>query len=700
MKKLTALSLVFLLLMAWMPSSVLATDQELAPIILSVKDRLEISGDFSEFTSDVYGDTAGKRYTLTWATQPDDMGEVDSIYVSVNDQQEILSYRKQVPYVHEDPRLPKFNQDAITDLAYAWLTKVNPHWIPQLPREAVLDGGYGNIQSPQTTLVLSRRVNDLAFCQDQVMIRINNQTGEILSMDATWHSFQEIPLPEEAIPSADAAVLFLKQSPLSLRYLSVGEADTALVYMPADRGFTLNARTGEPFVPYGAVNRVPATGGVMQESAADKSENGLTPQEIASIQTIEGLLDEADLRKRAESLKYTEVTDAEFVSCAYEKRSYNQDGQEDTYIASLRYRKVDQQQEIQKNRFFYITMNAKDGALLSYSAGQTYSNEEKAPKLSQKQAIQVAQDFLDTYFPVSKGKINLEEASLQGNQYYIDSSRYEYDIPYPDNYVNITIDHQTGKIQSFSQYWNERRNFTAPDKVLPLADAEAALMDKVGLELSYGLAQKGNELLPVAELQYNLDTTIPAIIDAKTGQVLDYDGFAYSPEERNIKLPEDCETHYAQKEITALFRAGILQLEKDSTAFRPNDAITQKELLAFVLGLKSGFVPYNETGEAILKMGKSYGIVPDGFIPEATATREVGTQFLISALGYDAPAKLSSIYQTGFLDEDQITPALLGYVALAKGFAIVSGDPEQFFHPQAPLTRGDAAIMIYRYLAR
>ena len=61
---------------------------------------------------------------------------------------------------------------------------------------------------------------------------------------------------------------------------------------------------------------------------------------------------------------------------------------------------------------------------------------------------------------------------------------------------------------------------------------------------------------------------------------------------------------------------------------------------------------------------------------------------------------MSDIFEPAFSDDNQITPGYEGYVAIAKGFGIVNGSPGNLFEPQSELTRADAAIMIYNYLAR
>ena len=85
---------------------------------------------------------------------------------------------------------------------------------------------------------------------------------------------------------------------------------------------------------------------------------------------------------------------------------------------------------------------------------------------------------------------------------------------------------------------------------------------------------------------------------------------------------------------------------------------------------------------------------------KAEATRADGIKYIIRALGYRKPAELNGIYKCDFSDSEEIPDDVLGYAALAKGFGIVNGDENGRFNAENPLTRADAAIMIYNYLSR
>ena len=73
---------------------------------------------------------------------------------------------------------------------------------------------------------------------------------------------------------------------------------------------------------------------------------------------------------------------------------------------------------------------------------------------------------------------------------------------------------------------------------------------------------------------------------------------------------------------------------------------------------------------------------------------------MVTTLNYHETAKLKGIYKTAFADQDMISEDMLGYVALAQGLGIISGDGNGLFNPTESLTKADAAIMIYNYLSR
>ena len=85
--------------------------------------------------------------------------------------------------------------------------------------------------------------------------------------------------------------------------------------------------------------------------------------------------------------------------------------------------------------------------------------------------------------------------------------------------------------------------------------------------------------------------------------------------------------------------------------------------------------------------------------PSGTITKETAICYLLRVMGMQKVAELSGIYRCDLSDESEITPALYGYCALAKGFGIVSGANQQL-QPKKTATRAEAVTMIYQYLTK
>jgi len=86
--------------------------------------------------------------------------------------------------------------------------------------------------------------------------------------------------------------------------------------------------------------------------------------------------------------------------------------------------------------------------------------------------------------------------------------------------------------------------------------------------------------------------------------------------------------------------------------------------------------------------------------PDADVSREDAVKFIIRALKYDKVADIKGIFVCDFNDADAINPDLIGYVAIASGLRIISGDVNGNFNPQKLLTRGQTAALIYNYLQK
>ncbi len=207
--------------------------------------------------------------------------------------------------------------------------------------------------------------------------------------------------------------------------------------------------------------------------------------------------------------------------------------------------------------------------------------------------------------------------------------------------------------------------------------------------------------MPVFKAVYALKSGKPLILDAYTGNVLDYNGKPYKED----KVPEynDIAGHFAEEQIKTLAKFGIINFS--GPEYRPNEKITQKDFLMVVSNILDNYygpvIKEDSEQDDIDEMYKQ--LIREGVIdeeekaPESLITRENAVKYIIRALKYREIAEIEGIFIVAFSDEEDITPALKGYVAIASGLKIVQGSGGKFY-PKNNLTRGETAVMIYNYL--
>ena len=81
---------------------------------------------------------------------------------------------------------------------------------------------------------------------------------------------------------------------------------------------------------------------------------------------------------------------------------------------------------------------------------------------------------------------------------------------------------------------------------------------------------------------------------------------------------------------------------------------------------------------------------------DAPLTRGEAAKLMIRAMGIEEYAALSGIYKDLYSDVSDG----IGYINILTGLGVVSGDGSGNFKPNAELTRAQALVMIYNYLAR
>ncbi|WP_152396005.1 S-layer homology domain-containing protein [Paenibacillus guangzhouensis] len=185
--------------------------------------------------------------------------------------------------------------------------------------------------------------------------------------------------------------------------------------------------------------------------------------------------------------------------------------------------------------------------------------------------------------------------------------------------------------------------------------------------------------------------------------------------EEGTKFTDVSGTFWAQDEINSMAQLGLVKGYADNT-FKPNNTVTREEFAAiitraFYLDLPDESKP--ETFVDVTKSRWSYTAVeaskefitgyypPSGkafFDPTGKATREDVAVALVKTMGYQPDELKDKNILNQFYDEDDISPNMRTYVALAVEKKLINGYKTGTFKPAQAVTRAESAALLYRVI--
>lgn len=695
----SAAAVLFLISTLFVPVYAADTDG-LETAIVTAKSKINVPDEYSKFTSDISDETSSSGavyYNLNWTTEDDSK----EIQISVSSYGDIISYSQYDRSASDEDQkeLPRLSVEDVKNTAYNYVIGLNPSWAEQLPFDKV-DCGQIGIDSRNATAYIRRYVNGVSF-YGCIGVSVDVRDGSITNYWANWSYPGELEDPAEAISASDAAAKFEEYNTPELVYVNDYDYESRtvtakLVYKTDDETNEIDAITGEKYESsYSYSGSAGGSGGGSANSdaatAEESSEIQLTEEELANLGEVEALLNEAELRTKAEEPDALGLSGAEYSGISYRRYTNNFDA-EQKYRAYLDYTFRDGENEYGAR----ITMDAETGEILGFYRGYDYSLTADDAALTVEEGRGVAEDYMSAYYS-KYSLIKIEEPGEDAVRYnpyqrYV-FYRYTDGIRNEDNYVMVTVDLCGGGIVSLYENWDYNTVYESSQPVIDAARADELFAQEENISLEYIKPDYGkNEY----KLVYSLDNP-RNYISAVSGAFTDSNGEEYvETPAQGVTVANDIAGHYAEEQIKTLLYYNVLGLEDGAESFRPDDIITKRELASFVASLRrKSYVPVASGVDSL----ESSGIAEEGELEsDDPAKREDGVKYIINALGYKEVALLEGIYTTPFLDEAEISQGYIGYVALAKGMNIISGDENSRFNPQEGLTRADAAIMIYNYL--
>lgn len=692
-------------------------DKGLENAIKTAKTHFAIPEDFS-FNYSVGTNNNKTVWYLSWNSKDYAKG---SINAGIDEAGTIMSYDKYIPYEYpRQKKLPKISREEAKTMAWEFIEKIAPDMTKQLKyREeegnTLVEYGY--------YLNYTRIVNEVPCYNNNINIRIDSDTGEVMGYYRNWSDDIEFPEMSGIISLDEAEKAYEEKLGLRLVYkysIEDEKIKAYAAYTPKynNHSYAIDAFTGEKIKPepYYGYGPYFAEDAAMEKSAMQAAGGGfarepeLTPEELEAVKEVSKLIDVKKAEEIARSLEPLELADR-FKLSHYSLSKSWPDKKSFTWHLSFEKEATAKDKEY---GYASVSIDAKTEEIMSFYRSTPY-NEKDIAKYDFEASKATVESFLKEFKKDKFNELEYDDGEEDSyvplateespKRYYFRYTRMVNGTPFPGNGISVDFDAVNGKITSFNMSWYDME-FPPVDKVVSLDDIYKELYSQVGLELQYRFQPyyrpllENDESTKKAQLVYCLTQGKPYDFDADTGVLLDYNGKPY----KEIKPVEytDISGHFAEEKIKILKEFGVAL---EGTEFKPDEKIIQKDFFVLLSKVISNYygpvITSKSTGKDIDNMYDILareGIIKEGEkSPDSFVKREDSVKYVVRALKYDKVADIEGIYKPMFDDWESISPGLSGYVAIAGGLKIVNGD-NGLFHPQRELTRAEAAVIIYNYL--
>lgn len=697
---------------AVVPQAAASGEKPLEEAVRAVKAGFNIPPELSRFTSSYNSWGNRPAWALTWEGTGASSGR---IYAEVDaTTEDILSFNVWPSQPKPGPRLPSISLAVAEQAAGALVDKLLADRVKDLrlvpgDDQLVPLNSYGPVVY---NVRWQRYLNGTPVGGDGVTVGVSADDGNILSYRLQW-SRAAYPAATGAVGPSKAREAFDQTGMFELQYFMPGPSfpmaagkkpEVLLVYNLAHpSGGVIDAFTGEPAVLqsdmwYGSGGADGMGGGMASRTAnlVAAEPTPLTPEELAEIEKTAKLIsrDEAIAVVR----KWVDIP-ASLTLRGYSLsahwlypniRMWNLNWNSDTY-------------EPGQVNYLSAQIDAVTGELMGFDLGAP-TDPGAAAVLDREEARKLAEDFLDRVQPDKMKQTRLvadrpqpltptkQEAKPRAQ--YFTYRRLVDGIPFPANSLTVNVDTVTKQITHFGLNWADYE-FPKATGVLTPAQAVEAFLAARPLTLTYLRVIQRNgegEGRLVYEPIATPATPSSTMLDARTGEPLDGRGRPLAGQPRARRFT-DIAGNFAEYEIGLLGRAGLFG--EYGQSFRPAEKISAVSLLRAMLMAKDGLQQSELSDDEVLAQAKQRGWVTGDLAPTALVTREMLAKLMVRLLGLDQAARVEGIYRVPYSDASSIAPTSFGYVAIAWGLGVVTGDGRTFAGNQ-PVTRAEAAAALVR----
>ncbi len=652
--------------------------------ILSVKGRIDIPEALTEFESrSTTGEDGKTYYRLEWSNKE----ETKNLEVMTDEKGRITGF-----YQYNEDWYAQDDELALDENAYNGAMNFADQWIKRAVQEQFTDENdqlvrretaeKRNLRDTTYSFVYDRIRNGYEVEANDAYVNVR-KTGEgyaVYSADLNWDYDADFRDAEKLLTMEEAQKAYETVFPIEMQYRRYDKKTVFLEYQTGGRQY-IDAETGEKAEPKAHDVIGPEERANLKQSAAemDAGAGGLSPQEQQEVDAVAGLKTADEIFSAAKKL--SELSIPSDLTLRRQQVYKTEDG----YVIQLNYSNAKDGQTEEMSTTVDLTANAETGKLLSYNRYDGSWEEKKT------QNPEKADAFLKSYYPAEYAACRKVEDQDEGEEKifrpFVNYQRVLNGALYPANGLYACYNSEKGYITSFYCSWDtDTSYFPDPEKAKTSEEAYALIFAKYPLKTVYLETENGYR--PVWTLSESWIR-----LDAISGKFTEYDG----KEVDDFKPAyADLSGHWVERIVNQLANYGVAIR---SEQFMPDQEITQAEYLTLLCEAMYPYDDFREEDHVYETMLRRKILTADEKNPSGTITKETAICYLLRVMGMQKVAELSGIYRCDFSDESEITPALYGYCALAKGFGIVSGANQQL-QPKKTATRAEAVTMIYQYLTK
>lgn len=716
MKKLFCLILSVLMLAGLtVPALASEMDQELESVTAAVVAALDVADDYTDFSGS-WDDWLGGHWSLWWekdggslSVTADENGKVLDVWCWEDSELDRSFYGF-------DPRFPNLEESKAQSLCADWLARLVTE-----PEAAVIESS--RIYPTTGNYVCSGTVYINGVPAPITFMLTIRGDGSVLNYtrsDSFSHYVGDVPAAETSVTEADAAKKLADAVAFELYWVSDGEGQAALRYVPSFPRVIVDAESGESvdmdalyasFYETGMGLEMPAEAEAAMAMDSVNGGRGLTETELAAVDAYAHAkpLAELDAPLRAiaelgldegfvlENGDYSQNVDGDITVTLH----YTKPMTEDNLYGYSRelFDEVSawgEDMDIHK----YITLDAKTGELKELWTNYPLWEKDDAPAFGEADADALGESFLQQVAP-EKMAVS-ERCTLKNMGEYI-WAQVEQGYFFPENYLELEINTAAGVIDRYHCYWNDGVEFASTDIVGEEA-AKTSYADALTVAFGYvawPVAVDDTPIFrPFIDAGYSwVESLKPAWyfdgrdeilgVDAVSGEVL----FDQSNADAAFEY-DDLESTPQRLDIEKLGRAGI---GIAGGKFEPEAALDMKTA-ALLLVQTQGWNADAEDLEGLRMSAESLGVIEKGaWEPDAELNRMDFLHMLLCAGPYGEALKLEGAWSLSFWDKRSVDSAEQGHVAVARALGLVT---ERKYDFDAPITRAEAASMLCALMSR